>query len=207
MKNIKFTVGFTLIELLITIAIAVVLLTLAAPELRGLIAGNRVSSHQADLHSALNLARSEAITRGLSVGVCGRANANACVANGDWSAGWLVFIDNGAGLGGNNSIRDADEEILRDYINQGPNRVVIDDNDFAVFMRFDPRGLLVTRVTNIADGPIDQRVTLKICGPDNDVEMAEAIIVGQTGRVRQSFDVAPANNVSEDADGDDIVCP
>lgn len=59
--------GFTLTELLLTLAIAAILATLAAPSFREFIADQRVRSASFDVMSMLTMARSEAIKRNSSV--------------------------------------------------------------------------------------------------------------------------------------------
>jgi type IV fimbrial biogenesis protein FimT len=55
--------GFTLVELLIVVAIALLLITLAAPSVRELVAVQRLQSIHAGLVTDLQFARSEAVRR------------------------------------------------------------------------------------------------------------------------------------------------
>jgi len=90
--------GFTLIELLVTIAVAVILLLIGVPSFQQIIANNRMAADVNSLVTALNLARSEAIKRGVSVTACQSNNSTsatpACSDASDWEAGWMVFVDN-----------------------------------------------------------------------------------------------------------------
>lgn len=55
--------GFTLIELLVTIAVAIILATMAVPGFQRMMAVNRVASDYNEVLSGLNYARSEAVTQ------------------------------------------------------------------------------------------------------------------------------------------------
>ena len=61
--------GFTLVELLVVVAVAVVLLTIAAPSMRELIARQRLKSVNAELVTDLQYARTLAISRNQSISV------------------------------------------------------------------------------------------------------------------------------------------
>jgi len=106
--------GLTLIELMVTLAVAIVLLAIGIPSFDRLGASNRLTGQTNALVSALNLARSEALARGLPVAVCAKASpspANTnCGAATDWVNGWQVFLDNGSNIGSYNS---ANEQLVR----------------------------------------------------------------------------------------------
>lgn len=84
-RSRSLTKGFTLVELVITIAIAAIFASLAAPGFRQLIASQRIRTASFDLVSALGYARSEAVKRNTPVAL--RAGASA---DGAWTAGWRV---------------------------------------------------------------------------------------------------------------------
>src|SRR3989304_2776874 len=74
--------GFTLIELLMTVAIAAILVSLAAPSFVRLIADQRAKAAATDLVTALNVTRSEAIKHNLNVTLQPKS--------GDWANGWVI---------------------------------------------------------------------------------------------------------------------
>ena len=93
--NICKQLGFTLVEFLAVLAIAALFTTLVIPGYREMIQNNKVVSATNKLSASLQLARMEAVKRGVEVGVCPTANAafSACGSTGQWSNGWIVFVD------------------------------------------------------------------------------------------------------------------
>lgn len=74
--------GFTLIELMVTLGILVIVLSVAMPAYQSIIQNNRVRAVTTDLHSALVLARSEAVKR--------NANVVVTAVSGQWGNGWGI---------------------------------------------------------------------------------------------------------------------
>lgn len=87
--------GFTLIELIVTLTIAAILMTVAAPSFSKFLASNRLATQINDLVTDINYARSEAIKRSTTTGLCVSPSGTACLAGGDWAKGWIVYADVG----------------------------------------------------------------------------------------------------------------
>lgn len=100
--------GLTLVELMVTLAVGIILLAVALPMYRSITANNRVAGQTNALVSALQLARSEAVTRLAPVTVCARSNDTTCGTSANWSNGWLVFVD-----ADDDGVLDAGEERVK----------------------------------------------------------------------------------------------
>lgn len=167
--------GFTLIELMIAISIMAIILVVGVPSFQTSIQNNRVTTNANGLVSAIMIARSEAIKRGVDVQILSNSG------NANWTTGWTVIADDNNDGVFNSSpvvstcIPPADCLV---YTNAGLNNgvtlnAVVNNN---TLFQFDPRGRLRTAASN-SD-------TLVMCDNRGFVEEARAIVIANTGRGR-----------------------
>lgn len=82
------SLGFTLLELMATLAIVAIIAGLATPGLQSLMQRSSIDSKRNALVEGIQLARSEAIFRGMPVQLCASSNGEDC--GGTLEDGWIV---------------------------------------------------------------------------------------------------------------------
>ena len=162
--------GITLVESLITLAIAAVTLSLAAPGYSSLLHKNDMRAASGLLHTTLNVARIESVKRRRAIRVCPSADSASCRNDGDWSDGWLVFEDLNA-----NGAPDAAEIIqLVDSLEHG---VAIEvSTSIDQYLQFEPTG--------IAGGNAGLAGEFRICHEDSN---AYSLVLGVSAAGQVSF--------------------
>ena len=160
--------GFTLIELLVTLSVLVILLAVAIPGLQPLARNNRLTALTNDLISTLNVARSEAVKRGVRVTVCKSANSDAaapvCNTGADWHDGWLVFVDNSGTIG----IFDGTDVRLKVGQPASRNATITADTAFANFVSY------------VASGASSASANMVVCLDG----VSRTISINTTGRIQ-----------------------
>ena len=189
--------AFTLTELMIVIAIVAIVAGIGIPSFKDMVVTNRITRMTSELHGALLLARSEAITRGGNVVMCRAVNADvlpACtnvnsnpMVNTGWAEGWIIFFD-----GNNNGVFDApvappgvSDVLIRV---QGP---IITDPTIGSIVPVPQRNSLVFNPTGQSFGNF---MRFAVNRPDNDATVSHDrfICVAQGGRARVSKDICSA---------------
>ena len=99
--------GFTLIEFIFATAILATLCAVSLPALGSLTQSSRSRAANNTLITALNLARSGAVSRGGEIVLCPSADQNHCDDGIWWQHGWIVFQDLDR-----NGRRNGDEPII-----------------------------------------------------------------------------------------------
>lgn len=165
--------GLTLVELLVTLAIAAVLLTVAAPSLAGLVHSVHLSTTTNTLLASLRLARSEAIKRASRVTMCKSVDGAACTLAGGWEQGWIVFHDPNA-----NGALDAGEKLIQRGDALGGGLVASGNSPVARAISF-----AATAGPRTVGGGL-QAGTLTLCRRSVAPGPARRIVLGMGGRAR-----------------------
>lgn len=151
-----------------TLAVAAVLVTVAIPSFQTTIQNNRLIAQNNDFLTALMLARSEAVKRGVSTTVCKSTDLTACTAANNWEQGWIVFVDTDS-----DGVKDAGEDILRTHAALGITGTTLKGTagDYDEYISY--RG----------DGVSSEAGTFVLCD-DRGFADGKAITVSATGRAR-----------------------
>jgi type IV fimbrial biogenesis protein FimT len=188
--------GFTLTELLITVIVLGVLVAMGVPSFNNFLLDSRRTGTLNEFVAALNLARSEAIKRGVPVAVCKTVNGLDCSGAGTtWAGGWLVFVnlDNDSP-----AVVDAGETVLRSRQVANPAYTFAPVADFANSVTYRPDGSITPPNIAFTNG----RFTY--CDKRG-LRSARAVIINITGRPRLSRDTN-GDGIDEDESGANLAC-
>lgn len=167
--------GFTLVELMITLTIAGILLTVGVPSFQSMIRNNRTATNANNLVTALNLARSEAIKRGVQVVVQRKGAISR-----NWDSGWEVFTDIDAdGVlddDGDTSLCESGEDCLvRTYDPLTTGYTLRSGGNFDDWVAYLPSGL-----SRGSSGLAND--TFRLCDDSASTTTSRAIVVSVSGR-------------------------
>lgn len=178
MNKIKCSQGFTLLELIIVVSIAAILVGIAVPSFDGLIKKNTIKALEHELHTSIAFARAEALTRQKPVSITCVNTVGDC--EGDWSAGWVVFVDDDAGDYAD-GVLDANEEVLLSKENNGKATALVKDPDSG-----DTRNAIVFNYKGYSRD--DSRASVVICTALKEAYYARGLVLERSGRLMRSKD-------------------
>jgi type IV fimbrial biogenesis protein FimT len=168
--------GMTLLELLATLAILALLVAWGGPAVRRLLLDARMTAAVNALVHSVHLARQEAHKDLRDVVICRSDTGTSCAAAGDWSSGWIAFINHDRD---DPPVVDAGEPVL--HAVQSQTSTSIASNRRAYVLRPFP-----LRATNGTVVFCDERGTAS----------ARAVIISYTGRPRVSSRTAGGQPLS-----------
>jgi len=170
--RVRGAAGFTILELLAAITVLAVFLTLALPNFQAAIQNNRLTSATNGFLTAMQFARSEALSRREPVSVCGSSDGATC--NDDWETGWIVFVDDND-AGDTTAVIADPNDVLRVWPSFAGDAT--NSGDDPAFVRFLPNGAADADAGSAY--PIEFTMLMPNCTRDN----ARTIEIERTGRV------------------------
>jgi type IV fimbrial biogenesis protein FimT len=178
-KSNSLYTGFTLIELMITIAIAAILLTIAAPNLSAFKRNSELNSATNKLISAINAARGEAMKRGRNAMLVPSANGTS------WNTGWIVFVDmdRSQEFDGTLDTTVSTETALPSYINITPGSSGSTAAQSPAYIMFNASGYPATK-SGAAVGNLTMNITRTDVVANAQLQETRRVMIAPSGRVR-----------------------
>lgn len=139
---------------MVTLAVVAILLGVGAPAINRFVEGTRLTSATNNLISDLSLARTEAVKRGVRVGLCTSADETTCTDSGTWGQGWLVFVD----LDGDSDWTAGTDEVLRARESLADSLTAVSalsTGDAVNLSLYDRRGAVPALTASIANDEIE----------------------------------------------------
>ncbi len=172
--------GINLIELMVVLTIVGILAMVAAPSMQDTLKLSGVRGHVRDFNASLMYARGEAVSRNKRISMCPSADGASCDAANNWSNGWIIFIDDGAGgdFGDGEFDAAANEQLLRVTDYSGNNSLVVTDGDSGSaldFLSWNYRGFTADDARALA--------TVCVSSEADDLRYARGLLIERSGRV------------------------
>ena len=162
--------GFALLELLLALGLAALMLRFALPAYDDWMASMRVMQEAQHLANSMNLARSEAIKRGVRVNLCKSANGLQCTPGSLWHGGWIMHVDADA-----SGQIEAGSDLIRARESVEPGVTVSANRPLADYVSYTAFGH-----ARLLNGAL-QIGTLTVCGHN---QRAVNVVLSAGGRAR-----------------------
>ena len=176
------TKGYTIVELFFTMAVFALIAGLAVPSFTEFIRNNNLAAGTNDFLSAINLAKSEAVTRNQRVLICKRTSADACATGGagTWQDGWVVFVDSDR-----DNALDAGEEIrFFDELNAA--QTLTSGSTFDL-IAFGSDGRLI-ELSGVDNAP-STGFNMSLCPEDGNTTKARSLAFNAAGKISATVGV------------------
>jgi type IV fimbrial biogenesis protein FimT len=160
--------GFSLIEIITALSVASILLAIGVPSFQTLTQSSRMTGAINTIVSHLNLARSEAVKRGMDIVLCPSDDGIDCTSTMVWDKDIIMFADNNR-----NRQLDPGETLIR-HINLNSDSIEITTTTGRRRAVYDFRGF-----------SMGYNVSFTFCDTVNKVA-PKAVIVSNSGRTRIS---------------------
>ncbi len=179
-SNPKQASGFTLLELMVVIAIAGILMAMAVPSFNDMMRNNRLTTYSNELVTAINLARSEAVKRGVQVTIRRKSTTNSV-----WENGWDVFVDNVQQTGNVEGTLDGNDVLLKTYDALAAGYSIRSGANYSCWVAYTADGMSRGSKSTCTGGGLAND-TFRVCDYTANTASARAIAINSIGRARTS---------------------
>lgn len=168
--------GFTIVEIVITLALLAVFIAVGVPSFSSLIRDNRLVTDINSLVASIQLARSEAIRRGVQVTII-----RTSTTSDQWENGWVVFTDQD-GQGDLDDDGDAihceagvdDDCVLKIHSGVSDGMTLDSGGDYDDYISYLPTGFVVGSSANAG--------TFTLCKQESSEAIYRQVAITTTGR-------------------------
>lgn len=158
--------GATLVEVAVTVSVLAILAAIGLPAMSALLDSQRTAGTLSSLVTHMQLARTAAVRHRQPVVLCPTTDAVRCATGGDWSTGWMLFIDRG-----DRRAPRSDADLLRADLTPRTGRLRVEGSAGRSYVRYLPDGR--SAGTNL---------TIRVC--DREGRRLGAVFVNNAGRPR-----------------------
>lgn len=141
--------GFSLIGLIITLVVVAIVSGMSLSFSGAFLQDNRLSVANNDLVSAINLARSSAVTRNAKASICASSDGQTCTGTA-WELGWIIFTD-----GDSAGVVDGTDEIVQVHNKAG---IDVSITSPSAHIQFKPQGMVASVCVNCMDAINSKRI-------------------------------------------------